>query len=384
MTARRGDTVRDLVVVVGARPNFVKAAPLVSAFARHPNLRTRIVHTGQHYDEAMSRSFLRDLSLPRPDAHLRVGSGTHGLQTGRVMERLEAYLDARHVDRLVVVGDVNSTMGAALTGAKLGIPVDHVEAGLRSGDRSMPEEINRIVTDSVASRFFVSEPSGVRNLLQEGHPRSRIHHVGNVMIDSLVRALPRARARAIWTSLGLSVREYGVVTLHRPANVDDPQRLESIRRALVRVAGRCPLVFPVHPRTAHRLGRLAKGGAVRWTVPLGYLDFLSLLSGSRLVITDSGGIQEETTYLGIPCLTLRSNTERPITVEQGTNTLVGADMTLLERLIEEVLSGAYRRGRRPRLWDGRAAERIARILAGPDLAEDASSPARDPARGRRS
>lgn len=363
--ARKGDkSRRRIVLIAGARPNFVKAAALMRAFSSEPRLQTTFVHTGQHYDEAMSGAFLRDLGLAAPDVHLRAGSGTHAVQTGRVMQRLEAYLMERAVDRLVVVGDVNSTLAAALVGAKLGIPVDHVEAGLRSRDRSMPEEINRVATDTVASRLFVSEPAGVENLRREGHTASSIHHVGNVMIDSLMRLLPHARRAAHWKTLGLAPGGYAVITLHRPSNVDVPERLRRIREALAGVSRRLPAVFPVHPRTACRMRDLPghQLDGLHLTPPLGYRDFLSLLSACRVVITDSGGIQEETTFLRIPCLTLRDTTERPVTVRLGTNTLVRTPERL-GAMVDRVLRGSYKKGRVPALWDGRAASRIARILA---------------------
>jgi UDP-N-acetylglucosamine 2-epimerase (non-hydrolysing) len=349
-------------LVVGARPNLVKAAALLKAFAPHPRIRTQFIHTGQHYDGLMSGVFLRDLGIPAPHCQLRVGSATHAVQTGRVMTRLEAWLTGRQIDRLMVVGDVNSTMAAAIVGAKLGIPVDHIEAGLRSGDRSMPEEINRIVTDSISSRFFASEPAGVENLVREGHPSARIHHVGNVMIDTLKRLLPRARARRAWKAHGLRPKEYALATLHRAGNVDLPARLDVLIRTLDTVAHKLPVLFPVHPRTRRRLRAARRFRRVRLLEPLGYLDFLSLLSQSRLVIADSGGIQDETTALGIPCLTTRDTTERPITVSLGTSTLVGTHPRILLRKVEEILDGRYKQGAIPPLWDGRAGERIARIL----------------------
>jgi UDP-N-acetylglucosamine 2-epimerase (non-hydrolysing) len=325
-----------------------------------------LVHTGQHYSPALSEAFFRDLGIPAPDATLDVGSGSHARQTARVMVRLETHLVRHPADRLVVVGDVNSTLAAALVGAKLGIPVDHVEAGLRSGDRSMPEEINRVVTDSVASRFFASEPAAVRNLVAEGHARDSIFLVGNVMIDSLARIAPKARRRAIHRELGLDRRGYGIVTLHRPSNVDDPERLKSVLRALGESAQQLPLVLPVHPRTRRALRGLELPRGLRLLEPLGYLDFLSLLIASRLVVTDSGGVQEETTYLGIPCLTLRDTTERPITVSLGTNTLVGTRPETLPGRIRAILAGRYKQGASPALWDGRAARRIADVIAAPE------------------
>jgi len=350
----------NVLLVVGARPNFVKAAALLRAFSGQ--LRTTLVHTGQHYDDAMAGAFVRDLRLPEPAAYLRVGSGSHATQTSRVMVRLERFLRVRKFDRLIVVGDVNSTMAAALVSAKLAIPVDHVEAGLRSGDRSMPEEINRIVTDSVCSRLFVSEPAGVRNLRREGQPASAIFHVGNVMIDTLKAALPRAKRLRTWRRLGVRRRGYGLVTLHRPSNVDGRLQLSRILTALGGVSQRIPLLFPAHPRTLARLDHSTIARGLRVTNPLGYLEFVSLLNDSRLVITDSGGVQEEATYLGIPCLTVRENTERPITVTMGTNTLVGTDTLQLMRNVDQILAGRYKVGRVPTLWDGRAARRIARIL----------------------
>jgi UDP-N-acetylglucosamine 2-epimerase (non-hydrolysing) len=310
----------------------------------------------------MSGIFLRELGIPSPDCQLKVGSASHAVQTGRVMARLEAWLTGRRIDRLVVVGDVNSTMAAAIVGAKLGIPVDHVEAGLRSGDRSMPEEVNRIVTDSISSRLFASEAAGVENLLREGHAPTRIHHVGNVMIDTLKRLLPRATARRTWRARGVRPLEYAVATLHRPRNVDTPERLDDLIGALESVAKVLPVFFPVHPRTRRRLHAARPFHRVRLLDPLGYLDFLSLMSRSRFVIADSGGIQDETTFLGIPCLTTRDNTERPITVSLGTSTLVGTRPRLILGKVHEILDGRYKRGMVPPLWDGRAAERIARIL----------------------
>lgn len=352
-----------VALVVGARPNLVKAAALIRAFAERPRLRTLLIHTGQHYDDAMSGAFFRDLGIQAPRVQLRVGSGTHAVQTARIMTRLEKALEGRRVDRVMVVGDVNSTLAGALVAAKLGIPCDHVEAGLRSGDRGMPEEINRLVTDSIAARLFASEPAGVENLLREGHDPASIHHVGNVMIDSLVRLLPGAAARAAWRDYGLRPRAYAVLTLHRPSNVDQTPRLRRILKGLARVARDVPVVFPVHPRTRRRIGGLGETRGLTILEPLGYGDFLSLMSGSRMAITDSGGIQEETTYLGIPCLTLRDSTERPITVSMGTNTLIGSDVDRLLEKVQEILEGRYKAGAIPPLWDGRASERIAGIVA---------------------
>ena len=363
-----------LACVVGARPNFMKMAPLLRALGAYPHVRTTLVHTGQHYDENLSDVFFEELGMKRPDVSLDVGSGKHGAQTARVLERFEALLergtpDGKRFDRVVVVGDVNSTMAAALAAVKLGIPVAHVEAGLRSFDRSMPEEINRIVTDSVADMLFVSEPAGVENLRREGHPEDRVHLVGNVMIDTLMWLLPEAKARDTLRRYGLEPGEYGVVTLHRPANVDTPETLSRLLDVLVDTSRRLRLVFPVHPRTKERIERfglthrLNGDTGITELPPLGYLDFLTLTSQARVIVTDSGGLQEESTVLGIPCLTARPNTERPITVEEGTSTLVGSDPVKLQEHLDIVLRGSYRQGRCPTLWDGHAAERIARILA---------------------
>jgi UDP-N-acetylglucosamine 2-epimerase (non-hydrolysing) len=351
----------------------MKMAPLLRALRRYPNVRPVLIHTGQHYDPFLSDVFFEDLGIRRPDVFLEAGSGRQGAQTARVLERCEAALEAGLSDGkpysgLVVVGDVNSTMAAALAAVKLGIRVAHVEAGLRSFDRSMPEEINRIVTDSVSELLFVSEPAGLDNLRREGHPENQLHLVGNAMIDTLSRLLPRARERDALVRLGLVPGEYGVVTLHRPANVDAPQVLSRILDVLAELADDLPLVFPVHPRTKHRLeefglaDRLNAAKGIRQTPPLGYLDFLCVSSQAKVVVTESGGLQEETTALGIPCLTVRPNTERPITVEEGTSTLVGSEPTRLRQALGEVLAGTYKQGNCPRLWDGRAAERMAKIL----------------------
>jgi UDP-N-acetylglucosamine 2-epimerase (non-hydrolysing) len=364
-----------LACVVGARPNFMKMAPLLRALEAYAHVRAVLVHTGQHYDESLSRVFFSQLGMRPPDVCLEVGSGKHAAQTARVLERFEAVLekgapDGSRYDRVVVVGDVNSTMAAALAAAKLGVPVAHVEAGLRSFDRSMPEEINRVVTDSVSDLLFVSEPAGMENLRREGHPESRLHLSGNVIIDTLVWLLPRAKARNGLARYGLEPGRYGLVTLHRPANVDAPETLSRLLDVLVEVSHKLRLVFPTHPRTKERIerfglaARLGTADGIVQLPPLGYLDFLSLLSEAKVILTDSGGLQEESTALGIPCLTLRPNTERPITIDVGTNTLVGNDPLKLRRSLDAVLSGAYKQGRRPALWDGRAAERVAGVLAG--------------------
>jgi len=326
-----------------------------------------LVHTGQHYDEVMSDLFFRQLGLPAPDVHLEVGSGTQGQQTARILSRYEEWLlktDPKPVATLVV-GDVNSTLACGLASVKLGIPVIHVEAGLRSFDRTMPEEINRVLTDAISDLLLVSEPTGVKNLLHEGRPESAIRMVGNVMIDVLKLELPAARAIGQPQKMGLTPGNYVVWTMHRPSNVDDASILTSMTRALRRIAERIPVIFPVHPRTRARLEgcglwkNLENATGVNLTDPLGYLEFLGLTSRARVIVTDSGGLQEESTVLGIPCLTLRKNTERPITVDEGTSVLVGQDAELLERCVEDVLAGRYKQGRTPQLWDGRAGERIA-------------------------
>lgn len=358
--------------VVGARPNFMKVAPVMAAFSRRAQrlpITQRLVHTGQHYDRRMSELFFEELGLPRPDINLDVGSASHGAQTGRIMEKFEAILLDERPDLVMVVGDVNSTLACAVDAKKMGIPVAHVEAGLRSFDRSMPEEINRLVTDAVSDLLLVSEPAGVENLRREGHAPTEIHLTGNVMIDTLRWLLPQAQSRDTLERLHLQPGQYGVVTLHRPSNVDDPKALAGLLEVLAETAGELPMVFPIHPRTQQRIERfglaerLQTKGIVQLP-PVGYLDFLALTSQARVIVTDSGGLQEESTALGIPCLTTRPNTERPITVEEGTSTLVGSDMEKLRRLLRTVLQGTYKQGRCPALWDGHAAQRIASVLAG--------------------
>ncbi|MBX6363103.1 MAG: UDP-N-acetylglucosamine 2-epimerase (non-hydrolyzing) [Gemmatimonadetes bacterium] len=357
-----------IMAVVGARPNMMKAAPLLRELARHADVETVLVHTGQHYDERMSEAFFRDLGLPAPDHYLGVGSGTHAAQTANVMLALEPIMIAERPDVLVVVGDVNSTLAAALVAAKLGVRIAHVEAGLRSFDRGMPEEINRVLTDAISDLLFTTERDAETNLLREGVPAERIHFVGNVMIDTLLRELPRARALGMPGRMGVAAREYAVLTLHRPSNVDDPAVLAQLLDAVDVVQSRVPVLFPVHPRTRQRLAegsladRLARMPALRLLEPLGYLEFLGLLADARLVLTDSGGIQEETTILGVPCLTLRENTERPVTVLEGTNEVVGTNADRIAAAAVRILDGGGKAGRRPELWDGHAAERIVAVL----------------------
>lgn len=360
---------KTIISVVGARPNFMKVAPLHKAFLKHQDrIRHLIVHTGQHYDEAMSKVFFDDLELPRPDFYLGVGSGTHAQQTARIMVEFEKVLDAVHADLVIVVGDVNSTVACSLVAVKMSIPVAHVEAGLRSFDRSMPEEINRQLTDAIAEYLFVTEPAGIRNLKREGIDDAKVFLVGNVMVDSLVRYREKARSSQTLELFGVSPRKFTLVTLHRPSNVDTEEGLSKILTIFERIATRSPIVFPVHPRTKKMLaqyGLARRAEAIpqlRMTEPIGYLDFLNLLDNAQLVLTDSGGIQEETTYLGVACLTLRENTERPITCEIGTNRLCGLDVDLIVRSSFEVFDGQSKPGRVPELWDGNTAERIAEIM----------------------
>jgi len=356
--------------VVGARPNFMKVAPILARLREHAGAEQVLVHTGQHYDAKMSDVFFQDLGMPAPDVHLGVGSGSHAQQTAKVMLEIEPVLLREQPDVVVVAGDVNSTVAVALVAAKLLVPVAHVEAGLRSGDWTMPEEVNRVLTDRLSDLLFTPSPDGDENLAAEGIDPGRVHRVGNVMIDSLQAALPRARESRVHDQLGVKRGEYALATLHRPSNVDEPEALDKVLGALAEVSGRLPVIFPIHPRTRARLEgdarlreRVAGHRALRLVEPLGYLDFLALTAGARLVMTDSGGIQEETTALGVPCLTLRENTERPVTVAVGTNTLVGTDPAQIVPAAVAVLEGRGKKGRVPDLWDGRAAERIARILA---------------------
>jgi UDP-N-acetylglucosamine 2-epimerase (non-hydrolysing) len=347
-----------IIHLVGARPNFMKAAPVLDALKQHPHVTTMLVHSGQHYDVAMSGRFFEELGLPSPDLDLGVGSASHAVQVAQVMTALEPLLQREHPDLLIVVGDVNSTLAGALTAAKLNIPVAHVEAGLRSGDRTMPEEINRLLTDQISDLLFTPSRDGNVNLAREGIPPNRVHLVGNGMIDTLLRNLARARALGAARQYGLNGGRYAVVTLHRPSNVDHADQLAEIYSALETLAAEMPVLFPVHPRTnknAERFGlRLER---TRTLPPLGYLELLDLMSGAALVLTDSGGVQEETTALGVPCLTLRQNTERPITIDEGTNTLV--PVRTRAAILAAAAAAGQKQGRVPELWDGRAGERIA-------------------------
>jgi UDP-N-acetylglucosamine 2-epimerase (non-hydrolysing) len=370
-----------ILSVVGARPNFVKIAPLLAEMRAQAQIRPVLVHTGQHYDVEMSGCFFQELRIPRPDFNLGVREASAAAQAAEIMKRLEPIIIQERPDVVVVVGDVNSTAAAALTAVQLGVPVAHVESGLRSFDRTMPEEINRVVTDAVSDLLLVSEPSGVRNLLKEGHPSDRIFLVGNVMVDTLRRFLGAAQRSAILDRLGLrngngsaGASRYAVLTLHRPALVDQPEVFRKIWVPVEQIAQEMPIIFPVHPRTQKRLrgagfesspaGQTVRSSSgVRMIAPLGYLQFLHLQSEATLVITDSGGIQEETTALGVPCLTVRDNTERPITVTEGTNTLVGLNPHRLREEVRKILSGKGKKGRVPILWDGRCAARIVTVLS---------------------
>jgi UDP-N-acetylglucosamine 2-epimerase (non-hydrolysing) len=354
-----------IVYVLGTRPNFVKTAPVIGALrARLPEGRHAIVHTGQHYDRLMSEIFLEELGVPAPDHMLEVGSGSHARQTARVMERLEPVLAEERPDLVVVPGDVNSTLAAALTAAKMQIPVAHIESGLRSFDRTMPEELNRIVADQLSAQLFIHSPEANDNLHAEGIPAARIHLVGNTMIDTLVALEDRFRGAGTAARLGVEPGSYALVTLHRPALVDGPLLTETIER-LAALAREMPVVFPVHPRTRAMMEAIAsQHPGLMLCDPLGYIDFLSLLADAGAVLTDSGGIQEETTYLGIPCFTLRDNTERPITITAGTNTLLGLDPAAIGRIPAMLAERPSERPEPPPLWDGRAAERIADVVLG--------------------
>ena len=362
-----------ILCVVGARPNFMKIAPIIDALATSP-LQVRLVHTGQHYDEAMKHQFFNQLGIPRPDMDLEVGSGSHAIQTAEVMRRFEPVVDMEEPDAILVVGDVNSTIACALVASKKDIPVIHVEAGLRSYDRTMPEEINRVLTDQISDLLFTTERSARDNLLREGIADERIHFVGNVMIDTLLRhvkqAVPVEQVLSGLANASVFLQSntgYGVLTLHRPSNVDDPVVLERLLVTLRNISEHLPLIFPVHPRTESRIKALGLESLlatprIQRLPPQGYLEMLGLMSRARLVLTDSGGIQEETTALGVPCITLRESTERPITVEQGTNTIVGTDPEKIIFVTNEILSKGGKAGQVPELWDGRAAQRIAVIL----------------------
>jgi UDP-N-acetylglucosamine 2-epimerase (non-hydrolysing) len=351
--------------VIGARPNFMKFAPVWLALNQREAVLQTVVHTGQHYDFSMSDIFFQQLAVPPPDINLQVGSASHAQQTASIIQRFEPVVLERNPDVVLVYGDVNSTLAAALVCAKLGIKIGHVEAGLRSFDRSMPEEINRLVTDQLADQLFTPSLDGSENLIREGIDSSKIFLVGNVMIDTLQRLLPLAHERWKTDSLASGLDRYCLVTLHRPSNVDDPDKLEIILSTLEEISRDIPVIFPIHPRTAQRLGRTgAKSvSTLHFCDPVGYVDFLALQVHATLVITDSGGIQEETTCTGVPCLTIRENTERPVTVTIGTNVLVGTNMERLKREVRNILLGKAKQGGIPPLWNGHAGERIAEIIA---------------------
>jgi UDP-N-acetylglucosamine 2-epimerase (non-hydrolysing) len=363
-----------ILCVVGARPNFMKIAPVIRAMkSAIPPLPVWLVHTGQHYDPQMNTQFFQALGIPDPDINLEVGSASHAVQTAEIMRRFEPVLDSECPAAVLVVGDVNSTLACSLVAVKKGVAVIHVEAGLRSFDRAMPEEINRVLTDQISDLLFITEKSARDNLVREGIPDSRIHFVGNVMIDTLrynlKRAVPAAQTlRDNGAASDWGERSFAVLTLHRPSNVDDAGILRSVLSAIREISRRLPVVFPVHPRThanieKHGLATMLDSSAVLRLPPLGYLEMLGLMQAARVVLTDSGGIQEETTALGVPCLTLRDNTERPITVDEGTNTIVGNDPGRILATVYDILRTGGKAGRIPELWDGRASERIAAVLS---------------------
>ncbi|MBI5629278.1 MAG: UDP-N-acetylglucosamine 2-epimerase (non-hydrolyzing) [Elusimicrobia bacterium] len=351
-----------IFIVVGARPNFMKMAPIVLEMKKR-GIAHRLVHTGQHYDQSMSAVFLKDLGLPAPDIFLGAGSGTHAEQTARIMTAFEKACQARRPRLVVVGGDVNSSLACALAAAKLGIPVAHVEAGLRSFDRSMPEEVNRVLADHLSRLLFTTEPSGTKNLLKEGLPRSWIHFTGNSMIDSLRTHLKKALSLKPWERFGLAPNGYGLVTLHRPSNVDDRKTCLATGAELKKISREIPLIFPIHPRTRERMAefRLDMGPKVICAPPLGYLEFLGLMARARAVLTDSGGIQEESTALGVPCVTIRRNTERPVTLTHGTNRLAPPGRISISRALGLAMKSKPPR-RAPPLWDGRAARRIVQVI----------------------
>lgn len=358
-----------ITCVVGARPNFMKIAPILDAAKRVAGIQTLLVHTGQHYDERMSELFFTELSLPRPDVYLNIKSGNHAVQTAKVMIAFDEWLEQNATDMVLVVGDVTSTLACSLVACKRNVAIAHVEAGLRSRDRRMPEEINRILTDQISDYLFTTERLANENLKLEGIPEARIHFVGNLMIDTLLRHRERALLSDILSRLGLSPKKYAVCTMHRPSNVDEPDAANNTLQALTALAERLPVLLPLHPRTRNRwtefglMSKVAQLKSVIVTEPLGYFDFLAAMAKAKVVFTDSGGIQEETTVLGVPCLTFRENTERPITITEGTNQLVGISPNRLADALDEILAGKSPRGRIPELWDGKAGDRIINLLA---------------------
>jgi UDP-N-acetylglucosamine 2-epimerase (non-hydrolysing) len=355
--------------IVGARPNFMKIAPIQREMEKVESLEPLIIHTGQHYDEKMSKLFFDDLELPRPARYLKVGSATHAQQTAKIMVEFEKVVDDEKPDLVLVVGDVNSTAACSMVAAKMGVKIAHVEAGLRSFDRTMPEEINRMVTDTLSDYLFVTEQSGLDNLRKEGIPDEKVFFTGNVMIDSLVYFLDKAKNSNIIDQLSLNGNEYALVTLHRPSNVDVKENFEKLLNAFSEIENDLKIVFPIHPRSRKMLtnfgldNRISAMKKLILLDPIGYLDFMKLMHDAKLVLTDSGGIQEETTYLGIPCITLRENTERPVTIDVGTNVLVGSDTEQVISEAKKIISGQSKKGQVPDLWDGKAAERIVSIIA---------------------
>lgn len=367
MTTNTAPTIH-LDAIVGTRPNFIKLAPLVREFARQPWAKLRIVHTGQHYDRRMSGVFFTQLGIPEPDVNLQVGAGHQGAQTATIMERYESLvLENKRPHGVIVFGDVTSTLACALVAAKLCIPIAHVEAGLRSGDRSMPEEINRIVTDAVSDILLVSDPSGLVNLAQEGHAKEQIAFVGNIMVDTLVHELPVVEKSSIVSDTGVRKGEYAFLTMHRPSNVDDPTSLSRLLALMSELSRDMPIVFAVHPRTRHQIEhtgvRLDPDSRIHMVQPLDYHDNLCMQKHARVVVTDSGGMQEETSVLGVPCLTLRFNTERPVTTEMGTSVLVGNDPERIRNAWKAALSGHWRKPVGIPLWDGNTASRIVARLS---------------------
>jgi UDP-N-acetylglucosamine 2-epimerase (non-hydrolysing) len=362
-----------IYLVAGARPNFMKIAPIVRALDAHGGLTYSIIHTGQHYDREMNDVFFEELGIPEPDIFMGAGGGSHSQQTAKIMVAFEELCQSERPDAVLVVGDVNSTLACAIVAKKLGLIVAHVEAGLRSGDRTMPEEINRLVTDSISDLFFVTEPSGVAHLKREGKQDAAIHHVGHVMVDNLlyqVKKLERTDTAAFETTrfksaLTVDGRRYGVVTLHRPSNVDTAYTMTNICEGVKEIAAELPLIFPVHPRTRGNLEKFGinLGPNITLVGPQAYMAFLNLWKDAAVVLTDSGGLQEETTALGVPCITVRHNTERPVTIDEGSNVLVGTDPVRIVAEVRKVLRGEGKLGRRPHLWDGKAAERIVEVLA---------------------
>ncbi|MFA6096746.1 MAG: UDP-N-acetylglucosamine 2-epimerase (non-hydrolyzing) [Candidatus Paceibacterota bacterium] len=372
--ARHKHDAMKIICVVGARPNFIKIAPIIEEInnssrnsGRRRNITCKIVHTGQHYDYKMSGAIFKELEIPKPDYNLGIGSGSHGLQTGKIMIEFEKVCLKEDPDLVLVVGDVNSTLAASLVAAKMNIKVGHIEAGLRSFDRNMPEEINRVLTDQIADYLFVTEPSAIKNLLNEGISRKKIFYVGNVMIDTLLKHKSSIKDQnsQILKKFGLRPREYALLTLHRPSNVDDEEKIKKLFSVFERISQIIPIIFPAHPRTIdqiRRSGLKIKTNNLIITEPLGYLDNLNLIANSKFVMTDSGGIQEETTVLGIPCLTLRTNTERPVTIDVGTNILVGRNSGKITREVKNILAGRAKKNKIPKYWDGKTARRIIAII----------------------